>query len=69
MSSQDLQLISDGSGLAVIGDPDAVDQFLQTQGLSGRKMDLSRVTTALGALGAVAQAGALVAQSPGGGSR
>lgn len=65
MSSQDLQLISDGSGLAVIGDPDAVDQFLQTQGLSGRKMDLSRVTTALGALGAVAQAGALVAQESG----
>jgi hypothetical protein len=38
----EIQLISDGDGLAVIGDPTAVDEFLRSEGLwaSSKKLDL-----------------------------
>ncbi|WP_017178404.1 hypothetical protein [Actinomyces timonensis] len=65
MSGDELQLISDGSGLAVIGDAGAVDRFLTEKGLAGRPMDLSRIAPALGKLGLAAQAGGVIAQSSG----
>jgi hypothetical protein len=35
----EIQLISDGDGLAVIGDPAAVEQFLVSDGLTSRGLD------------------------------
>ncbi|MGY1703567.1 hypothetical protein ACI79C_03265 [Geodermatophilus sp. SYSU D00697] len=51
----DVQLISDGDGLAVIGNPTAVDLFLAAERLASKDLGLPR-------LGAVFKAGAQVAQ-------
>src|SRR3712207_497108 len=51
----DIQLISDGDGLAVIGSPTAVDLFLAAERLASKDLGLPR-------LGAAFKAGAQVAQ-------
>jgi len=56
----DLQLISDGDGLAVIGDPAAVDRFLASEGLSSKDLG-----SALWAGSAAAQAGSALAAGSG----
>jgi rRNA processing protein Krr1/Pno1 len=53
--SGEIQLISDGDGLAVIGSPTAVDLFLAAERLASKDLNLPR-------LGAVFGAGAQVAQ-------
>lgn len=53
----EIQLISDGNGLAVIGDPTAVERFLVSEGLPSRELDLPRLGAVIGNGGAVAQAG------------
>src|SRR4051794_7427807 len=53
--SADVQLISDGDGLAVIGSPTAVDLFLAAERLASKDLGLPR-------LGAVFKAGAEVAE-------
>ncbi|SLM99664.1 hypothetical protein FM106_17750 [Brachybacterium faecium] len=40
---QEIQLISDGEGVAVIGDPTAVDLFLSSAGVPSRELPLGRV--------------------------
>jgi hypothetical protein len=52
----DIQLISDGDGLAVIGNPTAVDLFLALEGLASKDLGLPR-------LGAVFRAGAEIAHA------
>ena len=52
----DIQLISDGDGLAVIGNPTAVDLFLAAEGLASKDLGLPR-------LGAVFKTGAQAAQA------
>ncbi|WP_040490964.1 hypothetical protein [Ilumatobacter nonamiensis] len=52
----EIELISDGEGLAVVGDPVAVEQFLDSEGLASKELELPR-------LGAVASAGAKAAQA------
>ncbi|MGY1592255.1 hypothetical protein ACI79D_09795 [Geodermatophilus sp. SYSU D00708] len=52
----DVQLISDGDGLAVIGNPTAVDLFLAAERLASKDLGLPR-------LGAVFKVGAQVAQA------
>ena len=49
--TDDIQLISDGDGLAVIGDPMAVERFLSSTGVSSVELDLQRLraTAATGA--------------------
>lgn len=42
-----IELISDGDGLAVIGEPTAVDRFLGTLGLESHDLGLPRLTKAL----------------------
>ena len=54
--SADVQLISDGDGLAVIGDPTAVDLFLAAERLASQDLGLPR-------LGAVFKTGAQAAQA------
>ncbi|MFD3718878.1 hypothetical protein [Streptomyces sp. NPDC058674] len=61
----EIQLISDGDGLAVIGNPTEVDRFLVSEGLTSKDLGLQRFTSALGAGAAVAQAGSEVAADSG----
>jgi hypothetical protein len=52
----EIQLITDGDGLAVIGSPTAVELFLAREGLASKDLGLPR-------LGAVFKAGAEIAQA------
>lgn len=61
----EIQLISDGDGLAVIGDPATVDRFLASEGLPSEDLGLRRLGPALNAGAAVAQAGGEIAAHSG----
>lgn len=43
--SEEIQLISDGDGLAVIGDPAGVEKFLASAGLPSKALDLPRLSS------------------------
>src|SRR5690606_17265375 len=54
----EIELISDGDGLAIIGEESAVERFLIAEGLEPtRELDLSRLSNSLHTGSAVAQAG------------
>ncbi|MDN3351885.1 hypothetical protein [Actinomadura sp. DC4] len=58
----EIQLISDGDGLAVIGSPTDVERFLVSEGLPSKDLGLQRFTpAALGAAAEAAQAGSEIA--------
>lgn len=61
----EIQLISDGQGLAVIGDPTAVDRFLASEGLPSKDLGLPRLRSVLGNGAAAAQAGSEIAANSG----
>lgn len=61
----ELQLISDGDGLAVIGEEAAVERFLDSEGLLTQAVAMPRLGTVIGAGAAVAQAGSQIAASSG----
>lgn len=61
----EIQLISDGDGLAVIGDAGAVERLLLSEGLSSRDLGLPRLGAVLGTGAAAAQAGAEIAATSG----
>ncbi|KPM56024.1 hypothetical protein ACG83_12685 [Frankia sp. R43] len=61
----DIRLISDGDGLAVIGSPAAVDRFLVSEGLPSKDLGLPRLGSALRAAAGAAQAGSEVAANSG----
>lgn len=61
----EIQLISDGDGLAVIGDPSAVERFLNSEGLSSKDLGLQRLRPAIGSAAGVAQAGSEIAANSG----
>jgi hypothetical protein len=61
----EIQLISDGDGLAVIGESTAVEHFLASEGLASRDLELPRLTKVLGAGAAAAQAGSEIAANAG----
>lgn len=61
----EIQLISDGDGLAVIGDPAAVDRFLASEGLSSRELALPRLGAVLSTGAAAAHAGSEIAAGSG----
>lgn len=63
--NDEIQLISDGDGLAVIGDSSAVERFLAREELQSEGLDLHRITRALGAGAAAAQAGWEIAANSG----
>lgn len=63
--SSEIQLISDGDGLAVIGDPGAVELFLASEGLPSKDLDLPRLGKVLSTGGAATQAGAEIAANSG----
>ncbi|MEU1362947.1 hypothetical protein ABZ356_24255 [Micromonospora zamorensis] len=61
----EIQLISDGDGLAVIGDPAAVERFLVSEGLQSKDLGLHRLGPALGKAAGVVQAGSEIAANSG----
>jgi hypothetical protein len=61
----EIQLISDGDGLAVIGNPTDVERFLTSEGLPSRDLGLQRLGPALSAGAGVAQAASLIAANSG----
>jgi hypothetical protein len=62
----DVQLISDGDGLAVIGEPSAVERFLAANELpKGRDLGIERLTPVAGMAAAAMQAGSVVAENHG----
>lgn len=66
--NHEIQLISDGDGLAVIGNSTDVERFLRDQGLDRtppKELDLHRLWSLLGIGGAAAQVGAELAANSG----
>ncbi len=61
----EIQLISDGDGLAVIGSPSAVERFLASEGLPSRDLGLERLRPALSAAAGAAKAGSTIAAHSG----
>jgi hypothetical protein len=61
----EVQLISDGAGLAVIGHPLAVERFLVSEGLPAKDLGLHRLGSVLAAGSGVAQAGSEIAANSG----
>lgn len=62
----DVQLISDGDGLAVIGEPSALERFLAANELpTGRDLGLERLKPVASAAAAAMQAGSVVAENQG----
>jgi predicted transcriptional regulator len=61
----DIQLISDGDGLAVIGNPTAVERFLVSEGLPSKDLGLPRLGSTLSAVAGAAQAGSEIAANSG----
>lgn len=68
MSDEDfsqIELLSDGDGLALIGPSSAIDLFISTHRLESRELDLPRLSTAFGGGAAIAKAGSEVAANSG----
>jgi hypothetical protein len=63
--NHEIQLISDGDGLAVIGDSTAVERFLATEELPSQELDLHRIKGALSTGAAAAQVGSEIAANSG----
>ncbi len=64
-ASGKIELVSDGDGLAVIGDPAVVERFLASEGLPSRQLELPRLRNVLNSGGALAQAGSEIAANSG----
>src|SRR5205807_1439121 len=63
----DIQLISDGDGLAAIGEPSAVEKFLRSAGqwAVSKELDLDRLKPLLGLASDVVHAGSEIATNSG----
>jgi len=61
----EIEIVSDGAGLAVIGEPAAVELFLASEGLPSKDLDLPRLGKVLSTGGAATQAGAEVVANSG----
>lgn len=63
--NDEIQLIADGAGLAVIGDPAAVDRFLVSEGLPAKDLGLQRLGPTLSNAAGVVQLGSEFAANSG----
>lgn len=61
----DLEIITDGDGMAVIGDPAAVELFVASAGIPSRELDLRRLNTAVAKGGSVLQTASEVTANAG----
>ncbi|MFN3340313.1 MAG: hypothetical protein ACK40Z_11500, partial [Dietzia sp.] len=62
---QEIELINDGDGVAIVGDRTAVEKFLSAQGIASRELDLRRLGPVLNSAAGIAQAGSEVAENSG----
>lgn len=63
--SDDVEIISDGDGIAIIGEQSAVDHFVERIGVQTRAMDLGRLAPALSRGSSLAQASSDIAANSG----
>lgn len=61
----EIELISDGDGVAVIGPPAAVEEFLTSRRLDSRELGLQKLGSKLGGASGALQAGTQVAENSG----
>lgn len=61
----EIELINDGDGVAVIGPSTAVEQFLASQDLPSKELDLKRIGSTLNSAAGVAQAGSEISAESG----
>jgi hypothetical protein len=61
----EIELISDGDGLAVIGESADVERFLASEGLSSRDLGLRRLRSVLRSGGAIGQSASEIAADAG----
>ncbi|HXH78386.1 hypothetical protein [Nocardioides sp.] len=61
----EIQLISDGGGLAVIGDPTAVELFLASEGMASKDLALPRLASVLSTGAGAAQVGSEITANSG----
>lgn len=64
-TSDEIELLADGDGLAIIGAPTAVDRFLASTGLASRELGLPRVGALLGDGSAALQVGSQISAGSG----
>ncbi|KQM81279.1 hypothetical protein [Agromyces sp. Leaf222] len=63
--TNEIQLINDGDGVALIGDPGVIDKFLSAEGLASKELGLPRLGAALSSGSGVLQAGSEIAAHSG----
>jgi len=61
----EIQLINDGDGVALIGNPTTIDRFLTSQGLESRDLGFQRLAPTMSALAAAGNAGSTIAANSG----
>ncbi|MFT0846875.1 hypothetical protein VR010_03880 [Actinomycetaceae bacterium L2_0104] len=61
----EIQLFSDGDGIAIFGEASAVDRFLASEGLTAQELDVQRLGATFSAAAAVTQAGSEMAANSG----
>jgi methyl-accepting chemotaxis protein len=61
--SNEIQLISDGDGLAVIGDPDAVERFMAAEGLTSNEFRLPSLNQIISGVATIVDATSSIAES------
>ena len=65
VTDSEIQLISDGDGLAVIGESTDVERFLAAEGLPSKDLGLQRLNSIFRAAGAAMQGGSVIAANSG----
>jgi hypothetical protein len=63
--TDEIEVLSDGEGLAVIGDPKAVELFLTAQGLESRELGVDRLSPILSGVAGALNAGSVLAAGGG----
>lgn len=63
--NDEIALISDGEGLAVIGEPSAIERFLSAEGLASKDLELGRLSFGVGTAANAAHAASGIAASSG----
>lgn len=63
--SQEIRLISDGDGLAVVGDSQLVERFLASEGLPSSNLEVPQVNAILNAVGVAARGASIAASASG----
>ncbi|WP_312169479.1 hypothetical protein [Microbacterium sp.] len=61
----EIEIVSDGDGIALIGSSSSIEMFLTSNGLESRELDLPRLSTIFGGGAAVTKAGSEVATNSG----